>query len=121
MRSALPWNRQSQGFAPLTLAPSTMINPVPPHLGQTLPVDIGSIISQTRASKAGFRMAEIRGGNGRCESPEAGKSQVDSNHTSPFHVTNVYEAFRIQSVSMVLPESSTSGHGGCKRSPQKMF
>src|ERR1019366_150547 len=48
-RSARPSERQAQRSAPLTLARSTMIQPVPPHFSQTGCVDITPIMVQTYA------------------------------------------------------------------------
>ena len=79
MRAARPWKRQSQGSAPETAERSTMIQPVPPHFGQTGSVAIAPIISQTGWKEAGFRSGERRREGRPGGLPHIG-SVADGNH-----------------------------------------
>src|SRR5580698_3065976 len=70
-RPARPAKRQSQGFAPETLTPSTITKPVPPHLAQIDSVAITSIIDQTAELPAKFDLVvdfgEWKHAINRCE------------------------------------------------------
>ena len=109
-RAARPCARQSHGSAPEILACSTMMNPVPPHLAQTVSLAMPSIIGQTARRAPGFRAAKIRQSTGVPARPPRQESPRDRTRVPTSHLPfcgAAWESFSI-SRSNATPSNGTT-------------